>query len=139
MSHVDPSGENVGQVWQVSLPRYGRHRSSAGLHLGDHAGGNDGPDDVVAAVVLAADPVVIVPSVTFASGNDCATTMARWFDHGDAGPCGFVIRYASNGCYANRIAYRLIRSRNQLGQLPAGGQDGKDSELEHQRHVGAFG
>ena len=33
------------------------HRSGAGLNLGDHAGGHGGPDDVVAAVVLAADAV----------------------------------------------------------------------------------
>ena len=34
-----------------------RHRSGAGCHLGDDAGGHRGPDDVVAAVVLAADAI----------------------------------------------------------------------------------
>ena len=38
-------------------PRRGRHRSDAGPDLGDDAGGHAGPDDVVAAVVLAADAV----------------------------------------------------------------------------------
>ena len=36
-------------------PRRGRHRSGAGPNLGDHAGGHGGPDDAVAAVVLAGD------------------------------------------------------------------------------------
>ena len=38
-------------------PMSHRHRPCAGFHLGDDAGGHRGFDDVVPAVVLAADPV----------------------------------------------------------------------------------
>ena len=38
-------------------PGHDRHRSGASSDLGDDAGDHRGPDDVVAAVVLAADPV----------------------------------------------------------------------------------
>ena len=39
------------------LPWHGHCRSGASLDLGDDAGGHGGPDDVVAAVVLAGDAV----------------------------------------------------------------------------------
>ena len=57
MAYTGSSLEGPEALLGGRSPVHGYHRTGAGLDLGDHAGGHGGPDDVVAAVVLAGDAV----------------------------------------------------------------------------------
>ena len=64
-----------------SIPGNGRHRTGAGLHLGDHASSHRGPDDVMPAVVLSGDAV----QALHVDGVGCADGRFQFGAAGNAG------------------------------------------------------